>query len=47
MRGPETRRRLLSVALGADSADLLALGGEVVNVYTDEVVRWDVAVEAA
>lgn len=44
MTRAETRRRLLDVALGAGSADLLALGGEVVNVYTEEVVRWDVAV---
>ena len=40
-RGPG---RLLGVALGATPADLLALGGDVVNVYTGEVVRWDVAV---
>src|SRR5262249_22955846 len=39
-----TRRRLLAVALGEAPADLLAIGGEVVNVYTGEVVRWDVAV---
>jgi adenine deaminase len=44
MRGTGTRRRLLGVALGETPADLLALGGDVVNVYTGEVVRWDVAV---
>jgi adenine deaminase len=44
VNGDETRRRLMGVALGTASADLLALGGDVVNVYTGEVVRWDVAV---
>ena len=44
MTGAETRRRLLQVALGAAPADLLVVGGDVVNVYTGEVVRWDVAV---
>ena len=44
MTGAEIRGRLLDVALGATPADLLAVGGEVVNVYTGEVVRWDVAV---
>jgi adenine deaminase len=44
MTGGQSRRRLLEVALGATPADLLALGGDVVNVYTGEVVRWDVAV---
>jgi adenine deaminase len=44
MTGEETRRRLLGVALGAAPASLLAVGGDVVNVYTGEVVRWDVAV---
>ena len=39
-----SRRRLLDVALGASPADLLALGADVVNVYTGEVVRADVAV---
>jgi adenine deaminase len=40
----DTARRRLGVALGAAPADLLALGGDVVNVYTGEVVRGDVAV---
>jgi adenine deaminase len=40
----EVRRRLMDVALGAVPPDLLAVGGDVVNVYTGEVVRWDVAV---
>ncbi|HWC03997.1 MAG TPA: adenine deaminase C-terminal domain-containing protein [Methylomirabilota bacterium] len=44
MTGAVDRRRLLGVALGAASADLVAFGGDVVNVYTGEVVRWDVAV---
>ncbi len=44
MRGAEIRGRLLGVALGAAPAALLAVGGDVVNVYTGEVVRWDVAV---
>ena len=44
MRGAEIRGRLLGVALGAAPADLLAVGGDVVNIYTGEVVRWDVAV---
>jgi adenine deaminase len=39
-----SRRRLLDVALGAAPADLVALGADVVNVYTGEVVRADVAV---
>ncbi|HEY7140012.1 MAG TPA: adenine deaminase C-terminal domain-containing protein [Methylomirabilota bacterium] len=40
----EEIRRLLGVAVGAGPADLLALGGDVVNVYTGEVLRADVAV---
>jgi adenine deaminase len=44
MTGERTRRRLLDVALGAEPADLVALGADVVNVYTGEVVRADVAV---
>ena len=44
MTGAEPPGRLLGVALGASPADLLAVGGDVVNVYTGEVVRWDVAV---
>lgn len=44
MTEAEIRGRLLGVALGAAPADLLAVGGDVVNVYTGEVVRWDVAV---
>ena len=44
MRRPDPRRRLLDVALGMGPADLLALGADVVNVYTGEVVRADVAV---
>jgi adenine deaminase len=42
--GVESRHRLLEVALGAAPPDLLAVGGDMVNVYTGEVVRWDVAV---
>jgi adenine deaminase len=38
------RRRLVEVGLGAAAPDLLVVGGDVVNVYTGEVVRWDVAV---
>lgn len=44
MTGAAVPGRLLGVALGATPADLLAVGGDVVNVYTGEVVRWDVAV---
>jgi adenine deaminase len=44
MTRQESRRRLLDVALGAAPADLVALGADVVNVYTGEVVRADVAV---
>ena len=44
MTGYETRRRLLEVALGTVPADLVALGGDVVNVYTGEVLRSDIAV---
>jgi adenine deaminase len=40
------RRQLLGVALGEAPADLLITGGEVVNVYTGEVLRGDVAVLA-
>lgn len=42
--GPAERARLAEVALGRAPADLLVTGGEVVSVYTGEVVRWDVAV---
>jgi adenine deaminase len=38
------RRRLVEVGLGAAPPDLLVTGAEVVNVYTGEIVRWDVAV---
>jgi adenine deaminase len=41
---PAVARRLLAVALGEAPADLVITGGEVVNVYTGEVVRADVAV---
>jgi adenine deaminase len=44
MTGVATRRRLVEVGLGAAPPDLLVLGADVVNVYTGEVVRWDVAV---
>jgi adenine deaminase len=37
-------QRLVEVALGAAPPDLLVVGADVVNVYTGEVVRWDVAV---
>jgi hypothetical protein len=39
--GAEIRGRLLGVALGTAPADLLAVGGDVVNVYAGEVVRWE------
>jgi adenine deaminase len=38
------RRRLLEVALGETPPDLVLTGGDVVNVYTGEVLRADVAV---
>jgi adenine deaminase len=38
------RERLLRVALGEAPADLLVTGATVVNVYTEELLRWDVAV---
>lgn len=38
------RARLLRVALGEAPPDLLLAGGRVVNVYTGEVLAWDVAV---
>jgi len=38
------RTRLLRVALGEAPPDLLLAGGRVVNVYTGEVLAWDVAV---
>jgi len=38
------RARLMRVALGEAPADLLITGGTVVNVYTEELLRWDVAV---
>ena len=44
MTGAAARRRLVEVGLGAAPPDLLVLGADVVNVYTGEVVRWDVAV---
>jgi adenine deaminase len=40
---PAAARRRRDVALGAAPADLLVEGGQVVNVYTGEVLRWDVA----
>jgi len=44
---PAESRRLLAVALGQAPPDLLVTGGDVVNVYTGEVVRSDVAVAGA
>jgi adenine deaminase len=44
MTGPAVRRRLVEVGLGVAPPDLLVVGADVVNVYTGEVVRWDVAV---
>ncbi|MBI3458556.1 MAG: adenine deaminase, partial [Candidatus Rokubacteria bacterium] len=41
------RTGLMRVALGEAPADLLVTGGSVVNVYTAEVLRWDVAVVGA
>jgi adenine deaminase len=41
---PAVARRLLGVALGDLSPDLLVTGADVVNVYTGEVVRADIAV---
>lgn len=38
------RGHLVRVALGDAPADLLVTGAAVVNVYTEEVLRWDVAV---
>lgn len=38
------RARLVRVALGQSPADLLVTGGQVVNVYTGEILPWDVAV---
>lgn len=38
------RTRLLRVALGEAPPDLLLAGGRVVNVYTGEILDWDVAV---
>jgi adenine deaminase len=40
----DPRRRLLAVALGETPPDLLVTGGEVLNVYTGELLRADVAV---
>jgi adenine deaminase len=44
MTSADVRRHLLEVAVGHAPADLLVTGSDVVNVYTGEVVRWDVAV---
>ena len=44
MSGSRGRRRLVDVGLGAAPPDLLVTGADVVNVYTGEVIRWDVAV---
>jgi adenine deaminase len=38
------RAPLMRVALGEAPADLLVTGGTVLNVYTEEWLRWDVAV---
>jgi adenine deaminase len=46
MTAADVRHRLLEVAVGHTPPDLLVTGGDVVNVYTGEVVRWDVAVAA-
>jgi adenine deaminase len=41
---PASARRLLGVALGEAPPDLVLVGGDVVNVYTGEILRADVAV---
>jgi len=42
--GENPSGHLLRVALGETPPDLLVTGADVVNVYTGEVVQWDVAV---
>ncbi len=38
--------KLIAVAAGRAAADLVVRGGQVVNVHTREVLRWDIAVAA-
>ncbi len=40
----EVAPRLVNVAAGRDAADLVIRGGQLVNVQTREILRWDVAV---
>ena len=42
----ESASRLVAVAAGRDSADLVIRGGKLVNVQTREVLDWQVAVAA-
>ena len=42
--GLNERQRLMRVAVGDEPADLVLRGGTVVNVYTGECLRWDVAI---
>ena len=37
---------LVAVAAGRQPADLVILGGQLANVHTREILRWDVAVVA-
>jgi adenine deaminase len=39
-----SRKRLVRIALGRDFADVVVRGGRVVDVYTGEIRRADVAV---
>ena len=42
----ESASRLVAVAAGRDSADLVIRGGKLVNVQSREVLDWQVAVAA-
>ena len=41
---PESASQLISVAAGRIPADTVILGGQLVNVHTREILRWDVAI---
>ncbi|MDT2018213.1 MAG: adenine deaminase [Planktomarina sp.] len=41
---PESAAQLIAVAAGRAPADTVILGGQLVNVHTREILRWDVAI---
>ncbi|MGB0798308.1 MAG: adenine deaminase [Planktomarina sp.] len=43
---PDVAAELIAVAAGRAAADLVITGGQVANVHTREILRWDVAIKS-